>query len=91
MPGGGPFAGPPAAMISAAVTACCADDAPRPAPVTPATMAGPAFDRSAAASALVVMAGPGSWSSRSRRNTGGRLTVDGPARPTPTELPGPCR
>src|SRR5215470_5287921 len=91
MADGDPLAGPPAAMISAAVTACCAGDAPRPPPVTPATMAGPAFDRSAAASALVVMAGPGSRSSRSRRNTGGRPTVDGPARPTLTELPGPCR
>src|SRR5262249_56302598 len=89
--GGGRGAGGRAAISRAAVTACWAGDALRPPPMTPATMAGPVLDRSAAASALVVMTGPGSWSSRSRRNTGGRPLMAGPGSPMLTEVPAPRR
>jgi hypothetical protein len=91
LPDGGPCTGWPAAISSAAMTARWAGDGLRPPPMTSATMAGPVLDRSAAASAPVVMVGPGSWSRRSRWNTGGRPLMAGPASPMLTELPAPCR
>ena len=73
------------------MTARWAGDGLRPPAMTSATMAGPVPDRIAAATAPVVMVGPGSWSRRSRWNTGGLPLMSGLASPMMTELPGPCR